>query len=498
MPVDDTKKEERTILQGGEDIASAVAISALPYNDFGTTLGYINDYDEACPGGTGTAGDVVYSYTPPVDQYVTISLCGSSFDTKLIVYANDYTPGSPFACDDDACPVGLQSELIGLGLTAGVPYYIVVDGYGANEGDYTIDVFETPPPPGCPADGVIFGQVPTVPSEAWTFAVSDLEPNYTRYESFVNFYGEVNEIHFWGIDAYNDGSAWTECDEDPASIEIKFYADNNGLPGAVQATYDVSITPVATGQDFGTLPYQQKEYVATISPAYTMYEGWISIQGISSGDNCWFLWQNSLNGADGQSLLFDGTTYTAVAYDLSMCLIGNPRTPWLSIDNPHLEIPIGGNGTITANMSAVNLTAGTYHGNIELSTNDPDESALNIPVTFIVTGGGGPGCHYVVGDINGNGALNGIDVTYGVSYFKGGNLPPYSCECTPGNTWFVAGDVNGSCVFNGIDITYLVSYFKGGAAPHGCASCLPTMAAPMAPSTPALAPTKVGNIDLQQ
>jgi predicted extracellular nuclease len=87
--------------------------------------------------------------------------------------------------------------------------------------------------------------------------------------------------------------------------------------------------------------------------------------------------------------------------------------------------------------------------------------------------GGGGGCHYVVGDVNNNGAFNGIDVTYGVSYFKGGNVPPYSCLCGA-STWYVAGDVNASCVFNGIDITYMVSYFKGGPAPHPCATCPPT------------------------
>jgi hypothetical protein len=82
-------------------------------------------------------------------------------------------------------------------------------------------------------------------------------------------------------------------------------------------------------------------------------------------------------------------------------------------------------------------------------------------------------CDYVVGDANGNGAFNGLDVTYGVSYFKGGPPPPYECECTPGNTWYIAGDVNASCNYNGLDITYAVSYFKGGPLPHPCANCPP-------------------------
>ncbi|UCE66489.1 MAG: carboxypeptidase regulatory-like domain-containing protein, partial [Candidatus Zixiibacteriota bacterium] len=75
------------------------------------------------------------------------------------------------------------------------------------------------------------------------------------------------------------------------------------------------------------------------------------------------------------------------------------------------------------------------------------------------------GCVYIVGDVNSSGAFNGLDVTFGVNFFKGGAEPLYSCECTPGNIWYVAGDVNNSCNYNGLDITYGVAYFKGGPDP---------------------------------
>jgi len=83
-------------------------------------------------------------------------------------------------------------------------------------------------------------------------------------------------------------------------------------------------------------------------------------------------------------------------------------------------------------------------------------------------------CHYRAGDINGNGAFTGLDVTYGVRYFKGGPPPPYSCECTPGSTWFVAGDVNWSCSFSGLDIAYMVRYMgHGGPNISACPCCPP-------------------------
>jgi hypothetical protein len=83
------------------------------------------------------------------------------------------------------------------------------------------------------------------------------------------------------------------------------------------------------------------------------------------------------------------------------------------------------------------------------------------------------GCDYVVGDVNGSDSYNGLDVTYGVAFFKGGSEPMCAdCPLCPG--WWYCGDVNGSCSYNGLDITYGVSYFKGGASPVPCGDCPPS------------------------
>lgn len=86
------------------------------------------------------------------------------------------------------------------------------------------------------------------------------------------------------------------------------------------------------------------------------------------------------------------------------------------------------------------------------------------------------GCDYVVGDVNGSDSYNGLDITFGVAFFKGGPDPfcPFgSCPIPPCNTFFYCGDVNGSCSYNGLDITYGVSYLKGGPSPFPCSSCPP-------------------------
>jgi len=113
---------------------------------------------------------------------------------------------------------------------------------------------------------------------------------------------------------------------------------------------------------------------------------------------------------------------------------------------------------------------------------------------FMVISFPAAGCDYVPGDINGNGSANGIDVTYGVTYLKGGTPPPDTCfDCpTEGQFLLAAMDVNGSCSANGIDITYFVAYLKSiQPALLWCDQCAPITAAVPAVEAPAI---KVKNV----
>jgi hypothetical protein len=104
-------------------------------------------------------------------------------------------------------------------------------------------------------------------------------------------------------------------------------------------------------------------------------------------------------------------------------------------------------------------------------------------------------CAYLKGDINNVPPANGIDITYGVSYLKGGNPPPVRCDmCPQPAPFYAAMDVNGTCNTNGIDITYFVSFLKGGSALMFCPTCPPEgmMGAP--PVVPALSPVSVPNL----
>ncbi len=82
-------------------------------------------------------GGVWYTYTPTNDTDVEISLEGSTYDTKLFVYSG--------SCDALACEIG-NDDFFGLAsfletsLTAGETYYVFVTGFGANRGDFVLNI----------------------------------------------------------------------------------------------------------------------------------------------------------------------------------------------------------------------------------------------------------------------------------------------------------------------------------------------------------------------
>jgi hypothetical protein len=97
----------------------------------------------------------------------------------------------------------------------------------------------------------------------------------------------------------------------------------------------------------------------------------------------------------------------------------------------------------------------------------------NSLIIHTITTGGEPCESYVTGDVNDDSVYNGLDIIYGVGFFKNSVPALNICECHLGFIWHVPGDVNGSCNYNGLDITYGVAYFKGGAAPIPCPACPP-------------------------
>jgi hypothetical protein len=130
------------VQEGGETCEDAYDIGSVPFNSTGYTCDNIDDYEETgvfdCPY-SSTSPDVVYSYTPSANEVINIDLYGSSYDTKVFVYENICESQYLVACNDDYYP-DYVSAIFGLDIYGGNTYYIVVDGYGGDCGDYLIDI----------------------------------------------------------------------------------------------------------------------------------------------------------------------------------------------------------------------------------------------------------------------------------------------------------------------------------------------------------------------
>ncbi len=230
----------------GDNVANPFIIGALPYADTGTTVGFADDYSEICPfPGTG-APDAVYAFTPATDTTITIELCGSAYDTKAYVYASTVTPGAPLACGDDYCgPFYLQSRLGPLLLTAGVTYYIIIDGYGAAAGDYILHVDAADPClwAECPAGALAEGEPCTTAPDTINGGCGAAQPRYRPIGADPTICGQlwasagVRDLD-WYTTSLKAGAQvrWTVAAEFPASTLI--YNITNGCTGLVGLRYD--------------------------------------------------------------------------------------------------------------------------------------------------------------------------------------------------------------------------------------------------------------------
>jgi len=118
-----------------DDCDDAKSIGEVTDMSFDTTTATFDG-----PGHCTHAPNIWYCYTPSCTGNVTVSLCGSSYDTMLAVYdgCGCYpSQGDLIECNDDYC--GWQSEIT-FAATAGSHYLIEIGGYGSENGQGVLNI----------------------------------------------------------------------------------------------------------------------------------------------------------------------------------------------------------------------------------------------------------------------------------------------------------------------------------------------------------------------
>ena len=117
-------------------ICNDECIGATPLNVGDTVSG---DTTNATDSGNNSSNDLWYSFTGNgVEEDITVSLCGSSYDTLLRIF--DSCTGEQIYFNDDSC--GLQSEIT-FTSDGTTTYFIMVEGFSSNNGAFTMNISGT-------------------------------------------------------------------------------------------------------------------------------------------------------------------------------------------------------------------------------------------------------------------------------------------------------------------------------------------------------------------
>jgi len=470
----------------------------LPFSDINqTTIGMGDDYSETCLGSYDSGEDFVYEFTLSQTEVLNITLDPDVTDWTGILLDDFCPPGTgPDDCiwkstNSLATPHGVE----GLILTPGT-YYIMVDTWA--------------PPNNIPRF--------TLTIESGLLSIGLAETGNIPDCGVSNF-GALGETDIQGNTYGWNGNA-------PANFAGTFVMGNS--PTTMHSYYNVGVTdcyeyngtqglnlidpfhPTAQYEGLGlsglTVDYAGHGSNAAIEEDIFIHE--FTITNNTGGPiinyyaGIYFDWDigatDTIFFNRGYSLMYQVPTDFSTFY--GFCLVNRDEVPLASmaaVSNEDYIYPTGpsGGGWVMADLhevmsSGVDQVWDTWYTDMSsLMSVGPfllaPDDVINIQIAVIGAAtendmlaaaeflvGAPPGCDYVAGDANNSGGYNGLDITYGVNYFKGGN-PPLCDPCAPCAGWHYCADVNGSCSYNGLDITYGVAFFKGGPPPIPCGDCPP-------------------------
>ncbi|MCB9668859.1 MAG: hypothetical protein H6736_05155 [Alphaproteobacteria bacterium] len=125
----------------GDDCSDPIPLS--PGNTIGTTVGRPSAVASTCVTSV-TAPGTWYSFTPPADGDMVLSTCNqANYDSKISAYDGTCGALGCLAGNDDTNGCGLTSQVT-YAVTGGVENLVLVHGFGAATGNYTLSATFTP------------------------------------------------------------------------------------------------------------------------------------------------------------------------------------------------------------------------------------------------------------------------------------------------------------------------------------------------------------------
>jgi len=340
-------------LPSNDTCATAAVIdpSRLPFSASGTTFGATNDLDpgQSCFTSTqSTRGpDVVYQFTPADTQVYNITVTPAAhYDVSLYLTTN---------CSTIAGCIG--SDLGGIGdpesiihnLIAGTTYFMVIDGFAGDAGDFSLSLTPSiPRTPIAPSDLTATAVSSTQVDLAWhdnsadeqgfriersldgfTFSeIATVGPNVTTFSDTNAF---ANTFFFYRVFAFNGFG-----NSDPSNIAFAQTPPNPIPPNPVIVVDPTSIA-------FGSVRVTQ---------------------------------------SDTKPI----TITNAGAANLIISSISDPGGPFTIVNKPALPLTIASTQSVTLNVRFAPIFTGPANASFAIGSNDPVTPAVTISLTGTGTG----------------------------------------------------------------------------------------------------------------
>lgn len=126
------------------DAFPGITISGTSGSASGSNTSASGEFGEPVPPGGGALNTIWYNWTAPSSGTFTVGTCSATstnFDTTMGVYTGSAVNAlTTQASNDDACAntTGSTASRVSFSVTSGTTYYIQVDGYTTDTGDYLL------------------------------------------------------------------------------------------------------------------------------------------------------------------------------------------------------------------------------------------------------------------------------------------------------------------------------------------------------------------------
>lgn len=330
--------------------ATVIDPSRLPFTLSATTFGASNDSDPGASCFTSSQStqgpDVLFQFTPGDSQLYIITVTPKGrFDASVYLTTDCATIAGCFGVD-----VGGSGtpEILRRSLNAGTTYFVVVDGFGGDAGDFTLLLEPSiPRAPVAPSDLTAIAVSATQINLAWQdnsgdeggfrversldgFIFSEIATVGTNVNTFSDTTVFENTFFFYRVSAFNSLGT-----SDPSNIAFA-----QTPPNPIPANPVIVVAP--TSLDFGSVRVTQSD-TKTI------------------------------------------TITNAGAANLIVSAISDPGGAFSIVNKPALPLTIPSTQSVTLSVRFAPTSTGVANGSFTIQSNDPNAAVSTVSLTGIGT-----------------------------------------------------------------------------------------------------------------